>query len=111
MPQKSKQKQRFSKHNARYKRRKQRGGFLNRYDFAYAGRGTNVINVIKNAPGEINNIAQQRIRQAISEDGKELERVLPKIMRGAIEDVYETPFRLLGNSGKKQLNRPKKKFT
>ena len=66
MPRKSKQKQRFSKHNARYKRRKQRGGFLG---FLHR-RGTNVINVMKNAPGEINNIAQQRIQQAIREDDK-----------------------------------------
>ena len=29
-----------------------------------------------------------------------MERVLPKILRGAIEDVYQTPFRLLGKFGK-----------
>ena len=44
-------------------KRKQRGGFLNRYDFAYAGRDT--VNqavkvapgVMKNAGNKINNIA------------------------------------------------------
>ena len=36
-----------------------------------------------------------------------MERVLPKLLRGAIEDVYETPFRLLGNLGKKQFNKIK----
>ena len=49
------------------KQRKQRSSFLNRYDFANAGR--NVVNqvgkiapgLIKNASSEINNIAQQRI--------------------------------------------------
>ena len=103
MPRKCKQKQLFSKYNARYKKRKQRGGFLSRYDFAYAGRDTVnqlceiVPNVIKNASDEINNIAQQRSQQAISEGGTKLERVL----RGAIEDVYQTPFRLLGHFGKK----------
>ena len=40
--------------------------------------------------------AQQRINQIISQGGKEVERVLPKILRGATEDVYQTPFRLLG---------------
>ena len=56
--------------------------------------------MIKNAGNEINNIAKERINQIIAEGGKEAERVLPKILRGAIEDVYQTPFRLLKNFGK-----------
>ena len=79
---------------------------MNRYDFAYAGRDT--VNqaakvapsVIKNARNEINNIAKQRIDQIISQDGNKIERVFPKVLRGAIESVYQTPFRLLGNFGK-----------
>ena len=31
--------------------------------------------------------------------GAEIERVLPKILCGAIEDVYQTSFRLLGRFG------------
>ena len=50
-----------------WKRKKQTGGFLNRYDFAYAGRDT--VNqaakvapgVIENASNEINSIEKQRI--------------------------------------------------
>ena len=38
-----------------------------------------------------------------------MEKVLPKIIRGAIEDVYKTPFRLLGNLGKEQFQKIKKK--
>ena len=91
------------------------GGFLNRYDFAYAGRDT--VNqaakvapgVIKNACNEINNIAKESINQIITQGGKETERVLPKILRGAIEDVYQTLFRLLGNFEKQQLNKLKRK--
>ena len=97
-------------------RRKQVGGFLNRYDFAYAGRDT-VNQVGKIAPGiinkatsNINKIAQQRIDQAIKTGGAEVERIAPKIIRGAIEDVYKTPFRLLGNFGKKQLQKIKSKL-
>ena len=41
---------------------------------------------------------------------KEIERVFPKFLRGAIEDVYQTPFRLLGNFGKQQLNKQKEKY-
>ena len=99
-----------------YRKRRQSGSFLNRYDFAYAGR--DVVNqlgkiapgAIKHASSQINNIAQQHINQAISQGGKEIERVLPKILRGAIEDIYQTPFRLLGNFGKKQFNKLKKKL-
>ena len=96
--------------------KRQYEGFLNRYDFAYAGR--NVVNqVAKNAPGvfkaaanDINKIAEQRSNQAISQGGQELERVLPKILRGAIEDVYQTPFRMLGDLGKKTFNNIKREI-
>ena len=89
---------------------------MNHYDFAYTGR--DVVNqaskvapgLIKNASNEINKMAEQRINQIISQGRKEVECVLPKILRRAIKDVYKTPFRLLGNFGKQQLNRLKKKI-
>ena len=81
---------------------------MNRYDFAYAGRDT-VNQIAKITPGEIkaatneiNNIAQERINQIILQGGKEVESVLPAILREAIEDVYQTLFRLLRNFGKQQ---------
>ena len=64
--------------------------------------------VIKAAANDINNIANGRINQIILQGGKEVERVLPKILRGAIEDVYQTPFRLLDNFVKQRLNKFKK---
>ena len=75
-------------------------GFLNRYEFAYAGR--DVVNqvgkvapkMISQTTGEINKIAQQIIDQVVRSGGTEIERVAPKIIRGAIEEVYKTPFRL-----------------
>ena len=96
--------------------KRQVAGFLNPYDFAYTGRGTVnqtaqvVSGVIKNASNEINKIAKQRINQIITQGGKEVERVLLKILRGAIKDVYQTPFRLLGNFGKQQLNKLERKI-
>lgn len=60
--------------------------------------------VIKAVTSDTNNIAQDRINQIISQGGKEVEHVLPKILRGAIEDVYQTPFRVLRNFGKQQFN-------
>ena len=97
---------RWKNSRRKYRRRSQKGGFLNRYDFAYAGRDTvNQVGkiapgLIKNASAEINNIGQERINQIIRQGGKEAERVLPKIVRGAIEDVYQTLFRLLEKFGK-----------
>ena len=66
--------------------------------------------IIKAATKDINKFAEQRINQIISQSGKELERVVPKILCGAIEDVYQTPFRILGNLGKKTFNDIKRKI-
>ena len=98
------------------KKKRQTGGFLSRYDFAYAGRDTvNQIskiapNIIKNATNNINKIAKERIDQVIRTGGSEIERIAPKIIRGAIEEVYKTPFRLLGNLGKKQFQKIKRRL-
>ena len=82
-------------------RRLQTRRFLNRYDLAYAGRdivnqvGKIAPNIIKQTTGEINKIAQQRIDETIRSGGSEIEQIAPKIIRGAIEEVYKTPFRCL----------------
>ena len=55
--------------------------------------------IIKQVAGQTDKIAQDLITQVIRSGGAEVERVLPKILRGAIEKVYKTPFRLLGNLG------------
>ena len=90
---KSRRPRRKSRRLYRGKKKVQFGGFLNHYDFAYAG--TDTVNqaakvapgVIKNAANEINNIAKEKITQIITQGGKETDRVLPKFLRGAIEDV------------------------
>ena len=66
--------------------------------------------MISQATREINKIAQQRIDQVVRSGGAEIERVAPKIIRGAIEEVCKTPFRLLGNLGKKQFQKIKRKL-
>ena len=94
----------------------QKGDFLNRYDFAYAGR--DVVNqagkvapkIISQATGEIIKIAEDRIGQIVKGGGAEIERVAPKIIRGAIEDVCKTPFRVLGKFGKEQFEKIKRKI-
>ena len=55
-------------------------------------------------------MVKNRLNQVINTGGAEIERVLPKILRGAIEDVYKTPFRHLGNFGKQQFNKIKRKI-
>ena len=84
--------------------------------FVYTGRDT--VNqaakvtpkIIKAATNDVDKIAEQRINQIISQSGKELEQVVPKLLRGTIESVYQTPFRILGNLGKKTFNNIKRKI-
>ena len=89
---------------------------MSRYDFAYAGRdvvnqvGKVAPSIINKATSDINKIAQERIDQVIKTGGAEVERIAPKIIRGAIEEVYKTPFRLLGNLGKNKFQKIKQKI-
>ena len=66
--------------------------------------------IINQATGEINKIAQQRIDQMVRSGGAEIEYVAPKIIKGVIEEVYKTPSRLLGNFGKEQFQKIKRKL-
>ena len=97
-------------------KKKQRKVFLNRYDFAYAGRdilnqlGKVAHGVIKSASWDINKNVQQKINQILFQGGQKMERVLLKILQGAIEGVYQMSFRILGNFGKQQLQKLKKKI-
>ena len=92
------------------------GGFLSRYDLAYLGRDT--VNhaakvsprIIKAATNNINNITKQRLNQLISQRAKKVDRVLAKVLRGAIKDIYQTSFRLLRDFGKNQFNKLKQKI-
>ena len=81
----------ISKQNKKKRgRRKQRGGFLNRYDFAYAGRDT--VNqamkgldalapkVIGQASKAIDKIAEARIRQVINDGGQQIQKIAPQII-------------------------------
>ena len=101
-------------------KQRQKGGFLNRYDFAYAGR--DVVNqafknldktrpaFIQNLKGELNDVLQQRIHQVITEGGAQLKEVRPQLLNGAIEDAYKTSFRLIGNFGKSKLAEAKRQL-
>ena len=98
----------------RKKQKKQHGGFLSRYDLAYVGKDT--VNeaakvapgVIKQATNDIDQMVKNRLNQAIKTGGAEIEHVLPKILCGAIEDVYKTPYSsllILGNNNSIKLKR------
>ena len=63
--------------------------------------------LITMATGQIDKIAQERLNQIIRSGGTEIKRVLPKVLHGAIEDVYQTPFR---NFGKQQFQKVKRKL-
>ena len=67
------------------------------------------LGIIKVTTDNKNKIAELIINQLIPQGGKEIDSIFPKVLRGAIEDVYQTPFRLLGNFGKNQFNKLKQK--
>ena len=90
------------KRKKRKRSRRQKSGFLNRYDFPHAGRDTinqTFKNLDKSAPaliqnlkGELNDVLEQRIHQIITEGGAQLKQVGPQLLKGTIEDVYQTSF-------------------
>ena len=77
-------------------------GSLNRYGFAYARR--HKVNqaakvapgVIKAATNDINNVSEKSANQIRSEGLKQSECISTKLLPGTTEDVYQTPFTLLG---------------
>ena len=79
------------------RRNHQRGGLLNRYDFAYAGRDT-VNQAMKGLVGLAPKIITQATGQVdqIAQGGQQVEKIAPKIIKSTIEEVYKTPFRLVG---------------
>ena len=83
--------QKNGKTTSRKKKSRQTRGFLNRYDFTYASRDT--VNqagkiapkIITKATSDINKIAKERIDQILRSGGAEIERVAPKIIKGAMK--------------------------
>ena len=113
--------QKYLNKKQRCDRRKQRGGFLNRYDFAYAGRDTVhqamkgldtlAPKVIDQASKKIDKITEARIKQVINDNGQQIQKLAPQIIRGAIENVYKTAFSLLGKLGKQKFSQLKRKLS
>ena len=63
--------------------------------------------LISQTSREVDKIAEARIRQAINSGEQQIQKTAPQIIRRAIEDVYKTQFRLLGNLGKQKFNQLK----
>ena len=66
---------------------------------------------IGQASKEIDKIARARIRQVINDDSLQTHKIAPQIIRGAIEDFYETPMRLLGKLGKQKFSQLKRNLS
>ena len=106
----------------RNRRRRQRGSFLIRYDFAYAGKDTvnqaarhlnslapQLVNqLMDRATTGLDKVTAKRVEQLSQETGQTLKKIAPGLIRGAIEELYKTPFRLLGNLGRKKYKELKK---
>ena len=56
--------------------------------------------IIKQATGQVDQIAERCIQQIINQGGEGIEKIAPKIIKGAKEEVYKTLFRLLVRFGK-----------
>ena len=101
----------------RHGRKRQRGGFLNRYDFAYAGRDTvnqATKNLDKLAPkllDQLMNRATTGLDNISAKRIKQIKQIAPGLIKGAVEELYKTPFRLLGNMGKKKYKLLQKKVS
>ena len=92
--------------------RKQKGGFLSLYDMAYVGRDT-----VNQAAQHVNKLAPELLKQADGILEKRIEDLMlragklgPKLIKGAIEDLYKTPFQLLGCFGRKKYEQLKSKI-
>ena len=102
----------------RVKRKRQKGGLLNRYDFAYAGRDTvnqAFNNLNKTALGLIKDLSkeltEQRVQELSDQGEQKSKTVGPKLIKGVIEDACQTPFKLLRTFGKKKFAEVKQKVS
>ena len=68
-------------------------------------------NLIGQASKEICKIAEARIRQVINDDGQQIQKIAPQTIRGAIEDVYKTQFKLLGKLRKQTFLQLKRRLS
>ena len=68
-------------------------------------------NLIGQASKEICKIAGARIRQVINDDGQQIQKIAPQTIRGAIEDVYKTQFKLLGKLRKQTFLQLKRRLS
>ena len=112
--------QRYAKYKRRKARRRQHRGFLNRYDLVYAGwdtvnqavKGPYMLapKLINQTSKEIDKIVEARIKHVINNGGQQIQKIAAQIIRGAIEEVYKTSFRLLGNLGKQRFSQLRQKL-
>ena len=75
------------------------------------GLDTLASKLINQASKEIDKIAEARIKQVINSGGQQIQKLELHIIWGAIEDVYKTPFRLLGKLGKQTFSQLKRKLS
>ena len=103
--------------NLRHGRKRQRGGFLNRCDFGYAGRDTvnqATKNLDKLAPKLIDQLmtkATTGLDNISAKRAEQIKQIAPGLIKGAVEELYKTPFHLLGNMGKKKYKLLQKKVS
>ena len=68
------------------------------------------INQLTNKAPRLKNKASRKINEIIKiriegAENRDIERILPKIIRDTIENIYQTSFRLFGKFGTKQFEK------
>ena len=56
----------------------------------------------------LDKVTAKRVKQLSRKTGQALKKIAPGLIRGAIEKLYKTPFRLLGNLGRTKHKELKK---
>ena len=102
------------RYSRKIERKRESDGCLNRYNFVYVRQDT--VNTgltifkkpvpfsIKTTANQVDQGAERRLQQDITQGGKEVRRTASIIIRQALEELYKTPFCILGNVGWKKYN-------
>ena len=107
------------RYSRKIERKRESDGCLNRYNFVYVGQDT--VNtgliifkklvplLIRTTANQVDQEAERRPQQAITQGGKEVRRTASIIIRKVVEELYKTPFCILGNFGRKKCNQALRK--
>ena len=66
--------------------------------------------LVDTASRELDMVAARRIDQIAQRSEETIQKIAPGIIKGAIEELYKAPFRLLGQFGHKKITNLDQKY-